>query len=245
MSKEIKGKRIMQSLFLQEEEYISKNFDLNHESGSKLLIRLMEKTKEFIKSSGFKSGQYPECSIILHALHTLMALNNSLVLLSKGYMGDCEAVHKRAVEFVLRAIYFREFPQEERKWREKTGKLLDRKSIASILDEKHEQKAIFPTDSETFWGDFVYDSIYKSINEWAHGDFQAMYYEVAIDNGTEYYTHKFVIGPKPDERFVKTMIRRLIHTCRIQVLFLAQTLSYPPEKYHDLMIESEKYLTNN
>jgi len=235
----------MQSLFFQEEEYVSKDFDLKHESGSKLLINLMEKTEELIKSSGFRHDQYPEYSIILHALHTLMALNNSLILLSKGYMGDCEAVHKRAVEFVLRAIYFREFPEEERKWRENTGKLPNRQSMASILDDRHEQKSIFPTDSETFWRDFVYDTIYKSINEWAHGDFKAMYYEVAMDNGTEYYTYKFFVGPKPNEEFVKTMIKRLMHTCRIQILILAQTFNYPSEKYHDLMIESEKYLINN
>jgi hypothetical protein len=235
----------MKSLFSQEEEYVSKYFDSKQISGVNLLKSLMNKIEDLIKSSSFKSDQYPEYSIILHALHALMAINNSLLLLSKGYMGDCEAVHKRAVEFVLRAIYFREFPEEERKWRENEGKLPDRKSMASILDDKHRQKRIFPTDSETFWREFVYDTIYKSINEWAHGDFKAMYYEVAIDNGTEYYTHKFFIGPKSDERFVKIMIRRLIHICRIQILFFAQTFNLPTEAYHDLMIESENFLVNN
>ncbi len=188
----------MDSFFREEEQYVSKNFELKYEKTLKLLRRFFVLIEELIKSSGFRNDQYPEYSIILHALHSLMALNNSSVLLSNGYMGDCEAVHKRAVEFFLRAMYFREYPDEEKKWRENKGKLPDRKSMALSLDKKHKQKSIFPTDHEGFWKEFVYDIMYNSVNEWAHGEFNAMYYEVAIDNGTPYYTYRFFIGPKPD-----------------------------------------------
>jgi hypothetical protein len=235
----------MDSLFLQQEQFISKDIEQKYKNGIELLNRFLGTIEEFIKSSGVRNDRYPEYSIILHTIHTLMALNNSLLLLCKGYMGDCEAVHKRAIEFILRAIYFREFPDEEKKWRENKGKLPDRKSMASFLDERHKQKSIFPTNHEAFWSHFVYDIIYKSINEWAHGDFNAMYREVAIEAGTDYYTHNLWIGPKPDEEFVKVMIRRLIHSCRILVLFLAQTFKYPTEKYHDLMIKSQEYLSTN
>jgi hypothetical protein len=232
----------MESFFREEEQYGSKDFELKYEKGLKLLGRFFDLIEELIKSSGSRNDQYPEYSIILHALHSLMALNNSLVLLSNGYMGDCEAVHKRAVEFFLRAMYFREYPDEEKKWRENKGKLLDRKSMASFLDERHKQKSIFPTDHEAFWSEFVYDIMYRPVNEWAHGEFKAMYYEVAIDNGTPYYTDRFSIGPKPDEKFVKTMIKRLIHSCRFQVLLLAQTFNSPANTYHGLMIESQQYI---
>lgn len=193
----------MESFFREEEQYVSKDFELKYEKGLKLLRRFFDLIEELIKSSGFRNDQYPEYSIILHALHSLMALNNSLVLLSNGYMGDCEAVHKRAVEFFLRAMYFREYPDEEKKWRENKGKLPDRRSMASFLDERHEQKSIFPTDHEAFWREFVYDVMYRSVNEWAHGEFSAMYHEVAIDNGTPYYTHRFFIGLSPTRNSLK------------------------------------------
>jgi hypothetical protein len=232
----------MDSFFQEEEQYVAKDFDLKYEGGTKLLRRLLELSEELIGSSGFRNDQYPEYSIVIHALHALMALNNSLVLLSKGYMGDAEAVHKRAVEFLLRAIYFKEFPDEEERWREKKGKLPDRKSMAELLDNKHKEKRIFPTDHEKLWGEFVYGAIYKSVNEWAHGDFEAMYCEVAINDGTKYYTNKLSVGPKANDDFVKRKIKSLINSCRMQVLFLVLTSSCPREKYHDLMIESEQYI---
>ncbi len=232
----------MDSFFQEEEQYVSKDFGLKYESGSKLLRRLLELIEELMGSAGFRNDEYPGFSIVIHALHALMALNNSLVLLSKGYMGDAEAVHKRAVEFLLRAIYFKEFPDEEERWRQNKGKLPDRKSMAELLDNKHKEKRIFPTDHEKLWSEFVYGAIYKSVNEWAHGDFEAMYYEVAIDDGTKYYTNKLSVGPRPDDDFVKRMLKRLILSCRMQVLFQAVTFDCPREKYHDLMIESERYI---
>ena len=230
------------SFFAKEEQHVSDDFDRKYKSWSELVTRCLRTIEELIKSSGFRTDQYPEYSIILHALHALMALSNGLVLLSRGYMGDCEAVHKRAVEFLLRAIYFREFPEEEAKWREKRGKLPDRRVMADLLDKKHTEKPIFPTDHDKLWGDFVYGTIDKTVNEWAHGDFDAMYYEVAIDDQTPHYTHRFHIGPKPDDTFTKIMLRRLLHSCRMQILILALTFDAPRDKYHDVMMESEQFL---
>jgi hypothetical protein len=234
----------MKSYFDQEEQYLSNEFYKKNENGSRLLNNLLRLIEELIKSSGFKNDQYPEYSIILRGLHALMALSNSVALLSKGYMGDAQAVHKRAVEFILRAMYFKEFPEEEKKWRENKGKLPTRQSMADLLDSKHKQHKIFPTDYDTLWRGFVYGTMYKSVNDWAHGEFNNMYREVAIDDGTNYYTHRFFIGPRPDEGFVKIMLNALIHSCRIQILILVLTFNSPKEKYHDLMIESEQYLLN-
>jgi hypothetical protein len=232
----------MDSVFRQEEQHVGRNFDVKYASGSKLLGRLLQLIEELITSSGFKNDQYPEYSIILHGLHALTALNNSLVLLSKGYMGHAQAVHKRAVEFILRAIYFKEFPDDERKWREKKGGLPNRREMARRLDEKHKKSGIFPTDYDELWSGFVYGTVYRSVNEWAHGDFETMYHEVALDDGTEYYTHKFNVGPRPDERFVESMLNALVHSCRFQILLLALTFNSPKDKYHALMIESEDHL---
>ena len=108
----------MQSHFSQEEKYIAEEFDSRFAAGTGLLRRLFGRIEETLKSSGLRNDEYPGYSIALHVTHSLASLNNSLQILRKGYMGDCEAVHKRAVEFFLRAIYFREFPEEEEKWRE-------------------------------------------------------------------------------------------------------------------------------
>jgi hypothetical protein len=233
----------MRSYFIQEEEYVTKNFDSRFEKEINLLEQFFEKIEEFLKSSGFRNDQYPEYSIALHITHSLTALSNSLMLLSKGYMGDCEAVHKRAVEFFLRAIYFNEFPDEEQKWRE--GKpIANRKSMAKRLDKVQKTKLIFPTDLETFFEKFVYEAIYGSVNEWAHGNFKTMYHEVAIDDSTVFYTSKFCVGPKYDEGFAKRMMRRLINSSILHVLFLAKRLSIPPEKYHDLVIQGRTYIMN-
>lgn len=231
----------MDSFFDKEEEYVSKDFDLKYETGSRLLRRLLKLIEELIRSSGFRNDQYPEYSIALHVVHSLMALNNSLQLLRKGYMGDCEAVHKRAVEFFLRAVYFREFPEEERKWREEKP-ISDRRKMAMRLDERHKSKVIFPTDSSTFFNKFLYDAIYSTVNEWAHGDFKRMYQEAAIENGSTYYASKLYMGPKLDEEFAKRMLRRLANSCIMHVLFLAQTLKLPREKYHDLVTEGVEYI---
>jgi hypothetical protein len=232
----------MESFFQPEEQYVSEEFDRKCGSASELLRRLLKLIEELLTSSGLRSDQYPEYSVGLHGLHALMALNNSLVLLSRGYMGDAQAAHKRAVEFILRAMYFKEFPADEEKWRDKKGELPNRKEMAKRLDEKHKESRIFPTDYDGLWSGFVYETVYRSVNEWAHGDFKMMYHEVAMDDGTEYVTHKFNVGPRPDETFVGIMLNALIHSCRFQILLLALTFKSPKEKYHGLMMESEDYL---
>ncbi len=233
----------MESYFIQEEEYMTKEFDSRFGEGIKLLKRLFGKIEEFLKASGFRNDQYPEYSIALHVTHSLMALNNSLLLLSKGYMGDCEAVHKRAVEFFLRAIYFNEFPQEEKKWRERKS-IANRKAMAIKLDGIHKTKDVSPTDSKRVFEKFLYDEIYGTVNEWAHGDFKTMYHEVAIDNDTIYYTSEFCVGPKFDEKFAWRMVRRLVNSSILQVLFLAGKLNLSPNKYHNLIMEGKKYIDN-
>ena len=90
----------------------------------------------------------------------------------------------------------------------------------------------------------MYEAIYRTVNEWAHGDFKTMYSEVAIENGTKYYSAKFHMGPKLDEEFTGRMLRRLVNSCIMQLLFLAQTFNLTSEKYHELVKEGIEYIEN-
>jgi len=233
------------SRFSEEEKYCLRKFLLNLKSGYDLVNRFCSKIEQMIKASNVKIGDNPNFSIALHCVLSLMSTNNGLFLLSHGYMGDFEAVHKRVVEFFLRAIYFREFPDEERKWRENKEKTIDRKSMAEKLDERNQEHRIFSTDYKHFFSKFIHEVVYKTTNEWAHGDFEMMYRELARELDTQSYPSKFSMGPRFDQNNMKIMLKSLLHSCILQVLFLADTFKYPQHYYHDLVIQAKKHLLEN
>jgi hypothetical protein len=234
----------MTNLFHDEEKQVAGEFDLRFRAETELIQRFFVKIEELLESSGFRNDEYPDYSIALHICHGLMALNNSLALLRNGYMGDCEAVRKRAIEFFLRAVYFNEFPEEEAKWR-KGKQISHRREMARKLDERHRDRKVFPTSSETFFENLVYEAMYGIVNEWAHGDFKTMYRETAIDDGTQYYTADFMLGPRFDEAFAKKMLQKLVVSCTLHVSFMADKVNLPEERYKNLMMEAGDYIKHS
>ncbi|HOX95977.1 MAG TPA: hypothetical protein PLI45_01220 [Candidatus Woesebacteria bacterium] len=241
-------------IFNQEEELVEKEFNASFESKIKLFKRQVLMLESLLKLIGesklVKENEYDKYSISVLASIALKSVISSQDRLSKGYIGDSEAVLKRVIECFLAQCYFSKNPDKAKDWVEdkiSLGKLEgDRSNLVKWLDKNNIYQEIFPTNSLDFFQDFVYRVGYKNNNYVSHMDFNMVHREVGFDsarNNTAVTT--LVLGPKFDKEFMETILNRLMMTLMLEITMINCFFhNLVTEDYNDLFKQIMKVISD-
>lgn len=202
---------------LVENKFLSR-FGNNAEIFKKLLVQY-EKLLHKIKTSSNEYNTY--CTAILAATN-LKGFISTYDRLSKGYLGESEAIFKKVIEAFIAEIYFFEYPDQAKQWVEgkQIRKINNRKMMARALDKIQKEKQIFPTDYEQFFEEYIYGSFYSSSNNISHLDFIFVHKEIGLENDGTSYAQTFVIGPRFDDYYMEISMNRIMLLCLFQLSYL-------------------------
>lgn len=241
-------------IFNQEEELVQKEFNAAFGPKTKLLKRqilMLESLLNLIGESKLvRENDYDTYTISLLASISLKSVISCHNRLSKGYIGDSEAVLKRVIECFLAQCYFSKKIDKAKEWVD--GKIIlgklegNRANLAKWLDENNKSQEIFPTDSPDFFQDFVFRVGYKNNNYVSHMDFNMVHREIGLDNNrNDTVATTLVLGPKFDKVFMETILNRLMMTIMWEISLINNLFHHLiTEDYNDLFRQTMKSISD-
>jgi hypothetical protein len=210
-------------LFSEQEKIINDKFFALCGEEYKLLIQLLKHKESLIQqlSGKIKDTDYPDYSIELLLVYNLSLFNSALTNLANGYLGVSQIVLRTTLENACLAMYFHEFPDDEKKYRR------NRKSFNCKLKtlgydswiegwlnriDKEGTKFSKLKDEKDAWYQRIFNNLVKEASSFVHVDIDFIYSLVFMKSGKE--KSQYALGPNwPDDLLVKNALWKIVETC--------------------------------
>lgn len=189
----------------------------------KLLIQLLKHKEGLIQqlSGKIKDTEYPDCSIELMLAYNLALFNSALNNLANGYLGVSQIILRTALENACLAMYFYEFPEDEKKYR-KNRKSFNCK-LKTLGYDSWIEGWLKRIDKEGIkfsklkgeidaWYQRIFNNMVKEASSFVHVDIDFIYSLVFIKSGKE--KSQYALGPNwPGDLLVKNALWKIIEAC--------------------------------
>ncbi|MFH1388729.1 MAG: hypothetical protein ABII16_01395 [Patescibacteria group bacterium] len=247
------------SVFYGQEKAINEKFFLLCREECKLLTRLLEHKENLIQQLGgkIKDTDTPDYSIELMLSYNLSLFNSSLTNLSNGYLGVSQIILRVALENTCLAMYFYEFPDDEKKYRK------NRKSFSCKLKtlgygywiegwlkriDKEGTKFTKLKGEKGVWYQRIFNNMVEEANLFVHVDVDFIYSLVFMKSDKE--KSQYALGPNwSSDLLVKNALWKIIEACLYDCAVLDRVFKKHLaiidmnlfEKVCDLLNEWKKY----
>lgn len=233
-------------MFSEQEKIINDKFFLLCSKEYNLLIKLLKHKENLIQqlSGKIKDTDYPDYSIELMLAYNLALFNSALNNLVNGYLGVSQIVLRTALENTCLAMYFYEFPKDEKKYRK------NRKSFNCKLKDlgydswiegwlkridKEGTKFSKLKGEDNAWYQRIFNNMVKEASSFVHVDIDFIYGLVFMISGKE--KSQYALGPNyHDDLLVKNALWKIIEACLYSCAVLDRVF-----KKHIITIDMKMY----
>jgi len=237
-------------MYREEETNIFNHFCNHFKTKCDTFTKILEVFEETLKSTKYKTDEYDKYVIMLLGCLNLKCFVSVFDRLSKGYWSDSEALIKKACETFLAQVFFYNNLEGAKDYcfnNIKLNKLIgNRHQLAKKLDELNSEQKLFPTDMEDFFKTFLYGTVYRESNRFAHMDFDVVNCEISGSrNNNGGLSSDLIIGPKFDNERMETTLNRLIFLSMFSVSFIENISGIHMSKKHQEVFKEFLNLCTN
>lgn len=210
-------------MFPDQEKIIKDKFFAICDKEHKLATQLLTHKESLIQqlSGKIKDTDRPDYSIELMLAYNLPLLNCTLLNLANGYLGASQIILRTVLENASLAMYFYEFPKDEKKYR-KNRKAFNCKLKALGYDtwiegwlkriDKEGKKFSKLKEESDAWYRRIFTNMVNEASSFVHTDIDYIYGMVFMRSGKE--KSDYALGPNwPDDLLVKNALWKIIEAC--------------------------------
>ena len=106
---------------------------------------------------------------------------------------------------------------------ESINRISNRGNMVDDLDQIQATRQIFPTDYPNFFREYIHVVGYGNSNSVAHLDFEHVHREIGLEDDPAVWATTMVIGPRYHERYMRTVLNRLVLFCSFQISYIVET----------------------
>ncbi len=195
------------NLFSKDEVACSDKFDQLFSSEIKLFSNLFEQLESFVSqiSGKIKDTERPDYTVEILLVHNLSLFACAFNQLRSGYLGVSQATLRSIAENLTMSMYYWEFPEHEKKYRDNTRSLwnsIKQKGYAgewmdlalARIDKEGKVFKILDESGERSWQKFISQNLMEEASSFLHQNFhfvEALVYQTTSNDGKNH----FVYGP--------------------------------------------------
>lgn len=234
-------------IFSEQESKIVDHFISRFVNEVGICHRLFEVYESFLKATNnkVKDNDFPNWSILMLLSQILPLMNNSLQLLTSGYLRQSECLIRVASEGVILSTYFKDFPETEEEYRKTNYRdFFHKHKIDDMLKRVEKNGHSFVSDKpgakKVRWHQVVFKNLFEESSRFLHNNPEMIYYLTTDQIGPDH--SRLIIGPQLYTDEVLAMgLRRILNTTLFSLVVLGLSLNIMPEDTErDVMDEAQK-----
>jgi hypothetical protein len=217
----------MVGIYEEEEQAIQQDFEKNY-SQEVTAVNDMLKIYEACLSatSGkIKDTDYPEWTLSLLLSQPLLLLNNSIDLLSRGYLRNAESLLRINGETIVLAAYLKAFPQFENEFYELNNKVFfERHPLKNMLKRVEKVGKYFfraKNPNERSEAKSTYRIICGESNKFVHTNMGVIFELLRNHQATVPEHDSFILGP---QKFSDGLVQKILVRIMYSLMFSIATI---------------------